>query len=621
MMMMVIMILGGSFTRTLREGKKKELVVSLPCCEAPLYYYNNAMHTSLQEAFKVAIELSFKEQELISGDFFVLGLSPEKPPDFCSLRDCFNVGGAQALNAGGVQQQIPRKEFFHLHAQGTHSAEMEEAATTCVMPRFMASTSSSVEYQNHSLLFSPYHASAADSSAMDSTDVSLMGNLLTDLSSDFPYIGATTASGRYSVPDILQFPADQASKVTLLQMLEESDTSSPNSYTHHLKLPVLEEPCDKLHKQQQPQLLSCSSETGLIHQPDQSVGPEKCIAGLDSVDFSSAAESLLKPCKVEPEFQAPPVVLAEHNSVIAVDTFNSAAISANSDDISNHLGAAAGTAATAGVAAAVAGTTNSAGGCAGGGVSQSSSGAETPGTQHRPKRKRIKSCKNSEEVESQRQTHIAVERNRRKQMNEHLNVLRSLMPGSYVQRGDQASIIGGAIEFVKELEQLLQCLQAQKRRRLYSDAFSPKPSPSAVSSIPLPPFPPYASSPAPSLDNPDPTAADSSSKFVNDNFYDCKQIVAEAKSEVADIEVRMAGSDAVVKILSQRRPGQLLKTISALESMCMSIVHTNITTIEQTVLYSFTVRIGMESRLSVDEIAQGIQRIFSCNVSAAASDL
>lgn len=50
------------------------------------------------------------------------------------------------------------------------------------------------------------------------------------------------------------------------------------------------------------------------------------------------------------------------------------------------------------------------------------------------KRKRPRSTKTSQEVESQRMTHIAVERNRRKQMNEHLRVLRSLMPGSYVQR-------------------------------------------------------------------------------------------------------------------------------------------------------------------------------------------
>ena len=53
------------------------------------------------------------------------------------------------------------------------------------------------------------------------------------------------------------------------------------------------------------------------------------------------------------------------------------------------------------------------------------------------KRKRPRTSKTVEEVESQRMTHIAVERNRRKQMNEHLRVLRSLMPSSYVQRVNQ----------------------------------------------------------------------------------------------------------------------------------------------------------------------------------------
>lgn len=52
----------------------------------------------------------------------------------------------------------------------------------------------------------------------------------------------------------------------------------------------------------------------------------------------------------------------------------------------------------------------------------------------RRKRRRAKVVKNKEEVENQRMNHIAIERNRRKQMNEYLAVLRSLMPPSYVQR-------------------------------------------------------------------------------------------------------------------------------------------------------------------------------------------
>ncbi|CAN1334578.1 Transcription factor FAMA [Linum perenne] len=171
------------------------------------------------------------------------------------------------------------------------------------------------------------------------------------------------------------------------------------------------------------------------------------------------------------------------------------------------------------------------------------------------KRKRARSVKTSEEVESQRMTHIAVERNRRKQMNEHLRVLRSLMPGSYVQRGDQASIIGGAIEFVRELEQLLQCLESQKRRRLYGDQHN--------------------------------EVADGGGLLVGVR----EESSAENKSCLADVEVKVLGLDAMIKVLSRRRPGQLIHAIAALEDLQLTILHTNITTIEQTVLFSFNVKV------------------------------
>ncbi|KAL5998533.1 hypothetical protein ACLOJK_009476 [Asimina triloba] len=220
------------------------------------------------------------------------------------------------------------------------------------------------------------------------------------------------------------------------------------------------------------------------------------------------------------------------------------------------------------------------------------------------RRKRPRSLKTSEEVESQRMTHIAVERNRRKQMNEHLRVLRSLMPGSYVQRGDQASIIGGAIEFVRELEQLLQCLESQKRRRLYGGGGGGEASPSMVlpsSEQPLPP--PVVAFPSMPLPN----------DHMNIPYFDggLREEMAENKSCLADIEVKVLGFDAMIKILSRRRPGQLLKTIAALEDLQLNILHTNITTIEQTVLYSFNVKIAGEARYSAEDIANSVQQIFS----------
>ena len=52
----------------------------------------------------------------------------------------------------------------------------------------------------------------------------------------------------------------------------------------------------------------------------------------------------------------------------------------------------------------------------------------------RRKRRRVRPTKNKEQMENQRMTHIAVERNRRRQMNDYLAVLRSIMPPSYAQR-------------------------------------------------------------------------------------------------------------------------------------------------------------------------------------------
>eukprot|EP00252_Welwitschia_mirabilis_P014732 TRINITY_DN325_c0_g1_i4.p1 TRINITY_DN325_c0_g1~~TRINITY_DN325_c0_g1_i4.p1 ORF type:complete len:450 (+),score=40.29 TRINITY_DN325_c0_g1_i4:425-1774(+) len=238
----------------------------------------------------------------------------------------------------------------------------------------------------------------------------------------------------------------------------------------------------------------------------------------------------------------------------------------------------------------------------------------------RRKRKRSKACKNSQEVESQRMTHIAVERNRRKQMNEHLAVLRTLMPGSYIQRGDQASIIGGAIDYVKELEQLLQSLEAQKRKK-DSQAQGMNPT----STLTLTPFhgfflsPQYTDFTQHKLQQrqhqQSSTCSSSSSSNTNTNTNtnakDSNEVSAENKSAVADIEVSMIETHANIKILSEKRPAQLLRTIVALQALHLTILHLNITTIDHTVFYSFNVKIEEECQVtSTDEIAAAVHHIF-----------
>ncbi|PKU70450.1 Transcription factor bHLH94 [Dendrobium catenatum] len=193
----------------------------------------------------------------------------------------------------------------------------------------------------------------------------------------------------------------------------------------------------------------------------------------------------------------------------------------------------------------------------------------------RKKRRRSKAMKNKEEVESQRMTHIAVERNRRKQMNYYLALLRSLMPSSYVQRGDQASIISGAINFVKELEQFLQFLEVQKqlKQQIKSEeqTFSSKTNPLACFLT----SPQYSSPPS-----------------------------------IANIEVGIVESHANLKMLSCRRPKQLLKLVMGLQNLQLTILHLNVTSVEPMVLYSFNLKVEDDCQLnSVDEIAAAVHEI------------
>lgn len=117
---------------------------------------------------------------------------------------------------------------------------------------------------------------------------------------------------------------------------------------------------------------------------------------------------------------------------------------------------------------------------------------------------------------------------------------------------------------MRELEQLLQCLESQKRRRLYGDGQRDPETQQAEFMFPA--------------------------VAINDQVE--HQDTAEIKSCVADVEVKVVGFDALIKILSRRRPQQLINTIAALEEdLHLTILHTNITTIEQTVLYSFNVKV------------------------------
>jgi hypothetical protein len=162
-------------------------------------------------------------------------------------------------------------------------------------------------------------------------------------------------------------------------------------------------------------------------------------------------------------------------------------------------------------------------------------------------------------------SHIAVERNRRRQMNEHLKVLRSLTPALYIKRGDQASIIGGAIDFIRELQQVLESLEARKKRR----STSPTPSPRSLL-----------------------TTASSSPTAINSKQHQV-ELAACCNSPVADVEAKISGSNVLLRTLSRRIPGHAVSMIALLENLHLEVLHLNISTMDDTVLHSFVLKANL----------------------------
>ncbi|KAI3731355.1 hypothetical protein L1987_62543 [Smallanthus sonchifolius] len=213
--------------------------------------------------------------------------------------------------------------------------------------------------------------------------------------------------------------------------------------------------------------------------------------------------------------------------------------------------------------------------------------------------------------------HVTV--NRRKTMNDHLAILRSLMPCFYVKRGDQASIIGGVIDYITELQQVLQSLEAKKKRKVYSDHVlsprlisSPRTLPLSPRKPPLSPRPslpisprtpqsarhrllfttsyPLSLSPMANTTPASPCNSSSNSDTIN-------ELVANSTSSIADVEVKFSGANLLLKTVSRRLPGQATKIISVLEDLSLEILQATINTADETMVNSFTIKIGIECKI------------------------
>ncbi|XP_010444538.2 PREDICTED: transcription factor bHLH99-like [Camelina sativa] len=198
-----------------------------------------------------------------------------------------------------------------------------------------------------------------------------------------------------------------------------------------------------------------------------------------------------------------------------------------------------------------------------------------------PSRKRTRrttSDKKIEDVENQRMNHIAVERNRRRQMNHFISVLKSMMPLSYSQPNDQASIIEGTINYLKKLEQLLHSLEAQLKAR------KPNRSPNKFSNFFM--FPQYST-------------ATTASSF------------SSSHKTVADVEVTMVERHANIKVLTKTQPRLLFKLINEFYSLGLSTLHLNLITANEMSLFTIGVKVEANCQLtpSINDVANAVHEV------------
>lgn len=174
------------------------------------------------------------------------------------------------------------------------------------------------------------------------------------------------------------------------------------------------------------------------------------------------------------------------------------------------------------------------------------------------------------------------------------------------------------VDYIKELQQVLQSLEAKKQRKLCGDVLSPRPA----STPRLPPYSPIKPLPfSPKLGFPisprtplpeSPYKCNTSASYIsnklmlpaqtaypfsengNNNGTGLELSTASSTAPaMADVTVEFSGPNVLLKTISQRIPGQVLKIIAALEKLSLEILHASVSTVDSTLLNSFTIKVNI----------------------------
>lgn len=179
------------------------------------------------------------------------------------------------------------------------------------------------------------------------------------------------------------------------------------------------------------------------------------------------------------------------------------------------------------------------------------------------------------------QDHIMAERKRRERLSQRFIALSALIPG--LKKMDKASVLDDAIKYVKKLREKLNMLEQQ----------TPKDTVQSVVYV--------NKSPLSSEDGKTSSAANSSKASVDDRLG----------LLTPEIEARIVGRNVLVRIHCQKKKGLLVKCLSEIEKLQLTVVNASILSFSETAL-DLTLSAQMEEGcgLTITDIVKNLEALF-----------
>ncbi|CAN4111994.1 unnamed protein product [Withania somnifera] len=143
---------------------------------------------------------------------------------------------------------------------------------------------------------------------------------------------------------------------------------------------------------------------------------------------------------------------------------------------------------------------------------------------------------------TQAQDHIVAERKRREKLSQRFIALSALIPG--LKKMDKASVLGDAIKYLKQLQERVQTLEEQtKKKAVESVVFVKK-------------YELYG---------------DGENSSSDENYSSGTQAADEALPE---IEARISDKDVLIRIHCEKRKGIVEKTVAEIEKLHLLVINT-----------------------------------------------